>query len=714
MLLLPALILRLSAPAHALEGMWEPSQLADHAADLARLGWTGDPATLGRLDVAPLGAVASLDGCTASWVSTDGLLVTNHHCVIDYLSQAQKEGQNLIKTGFYAPTRAEELPGGDAARVYITTKVEDVTAAVLGRMPVTTDDVGRQQLIEDREKALIQACERTNANSRCDVHPFFEGQRYTLITRLELRDLRVVMAPPDMVGNYGDEVDNWHWPRHAGDFGFLRAYVGKDGKPADYSPDNVPYHPPLTMKIQPAGIEPGQFVMVAGYPWSTTRWLTSGEVARAATVELPKEIERFRWLMDEYARQIQADPKAEAPLTIPVNWTGNDLFADVGVVEAFARGGVVDAAKQRDAALTAWVQADPARKAKYGRALQDLASVVARRDAWSQRDEVIGTLERSDLVDAAARLYRLAQEREKPDAKRALGFQERDVDGIRDDLSSMQASLWLPLERAYLTKILLEAVTLPPDQQVASVTRWVGGTDAAAVDKAVARLFDHPALATTEGRLALVGVPAKQIEASTDGFLSLAVALAPYDAARRAEELEDGGALARLRPLYVEAFRAFDPARAYSDANQTLRITYGTVQGYAPRDGVIYTPQTTLEGVAAKAGPWPFDAPAPLLDAIRSGKRGPYVDPALGTVPVDFLSDLDITGGNSGSPTLNAKGELVGLAFDGNYEGIASDYAFDPKVARTIHVDIRYVLYYLDAVVHAKPLLQELGVQPAF
>jgi hypothetical protein len=220
-------------------------------------------------------------------------------------------------------------------------------------------------------------------------------------------------------------------------------------------------------------------------------------------------------------------------------------------------------------------------------------------------------------------------------------------------------------------------------------------------------------LATVEGRERWFAAGPGAFEAAKDGFLSLAVALRPYDEAREAEMKEDAGAAARLRPLYVEALRAFDPNRAYSDANGTLRVTFGTVQGYQPRDAVSYAPQTTVKGIVEKAGEWPFAAPAGLLAAIEAGKWGSWADPLLGTVPVDFLSDLDITGGNSGSPTLDARGRLVGLAFDGNAEGIASDWVFDPVVARTIHVDVRYILWYLDAVTQADGLIREMGLEPS-
>jgi hypothetical protein len=376
---------------------------------------------------------------------------------------------------------------------------------------------------------------------------------------------------------------------------------------------------------------------------------------------------------------------------------------------------VVEKATARDAALQAWIAADPARVAKWGDALTALDAVITRDDATYARDERLGWLGRSDLLEAAETLYRVARERQKPDAKRDIGFQERDLPRLRARMGAMQAGLHMETERRFVRQLLLELASLPADQQVPGLQAWLGvGTPGEQADRAVNRLFSSLALDTAEERDALFDAKPADIEASKDGFLSLAVALAPFGDAQRARGEETDGALARLRPAYIAALQAFDPTRAYPDANGTLRVTFGTVQGYDGEDAVRYLPQTRLEGIVAKVGPYPFDAPKGLIDAIQGGKRGAYADAALGSVPVNFLSDLDITGGNSGSPTVDAQGRLVGLAFDGNYEGIASDWMFDAVRARTIHVDVHYVLYYLDAVANADALLTELGVKPTW
>lgn len=711
------MLISLCALALAVEGMWEPSQLLSQGGPLRAAGYLDDPATLADLRGPPMGAIVSIGGCTASFVSDLGLLVTNHHCSVGMLQRAQKPGENLVETGFYAPTRDLERSAGAGARIWVTQNFEDVTAKVKGAVKDNTPDLARQERTEEVTKKLVADCERPGG-LRCRVASYYEGLRYTLIRQVELRDVRVVMAPPDSVGNYGDDIDNWHWPRHTGDFAFIRAYVGRDGKPAAYSPDNVPYAPPQRLTVSGRGPAPGEFVMIAGYPGGTSRWKTGLEVQREATLRLPTLLEHGGWLLAMLERRIAAEPASAALINVPRQGLSNAVFNAKGTAEGFARSRMVESAIARDAALKVWIAADPARAAKYGAPIRELESRIVARDADRERNTLMGWAGRSSMLSVARDLYRWSRERQKSDAKRETGYQDRDAPRFAARLIDMQASLYPPAERELLEHFFGKLLALPPERQPAELVAWMRATTPSAssndalVAGALERLFTNPALDTVEERQRWAAESPAQIENASDGFLSLAVALWPYDQAREREGKEDAGASTRLRPLFADALRTFDPKRVYPDANGTLRVSFGTVQGYAPRDAIAYGAQTRVEGIVEKAGPDPFDAPPALLAAIQAGKWGPYADPSLGSVPVDFLADLDITGGNSGSPTLDAKGRLVGLAFDSNYEGVAADYLFDSTLARSIHVDIRYVLFYLDAVAQADGLLRELGHEP--
>jgi hypothetical protein len=424
--------------------------------------------------------------------------------------------------------------------------------------------------------------------------------------------------------------------------------------------------------------------------------------------------------MHTYEAMVAENPALGAKLTVPRLGLGNAVFKGRGMLEGFARTDAVGRFRARDAALDAWIAADPARGAKWAAPLAELRAVITRRDADRPRDERMDWLGRSSMLSAARLLYKWSLEQAKPDALREPGFQDRDAPRVRAWLADLDASLQLDADRAVVEHFLRLVLALPPEQQPPELTRWLAETTPAAagnvdalVAGALARLYAAPALADRAARLAWFTREPGAFRAAADGFLSFAVALRPYDERRKAASDEDEGAFARLRPAFADALRTFDPARAYPDANSTLRVTFGTVGGYHPRDAVAYAPQTTLAGIVEKAGAWPFAAPPALLDAIRAARWGAYADPTLGIVPVDFLADLDITGGNSGSPTLDAKGRLVGLVFDSNYEGIASDWLHDPEMGRSVHVDVRYVLWYLDAVVGADALLVEMGVKPS-
>lgn len=703
----------------AVEGMWEPSQLPALGTQLTATGFVGDPSRLAEVGSAPLGAIASLGGCTASFVSASGLLVTNHHCVTGMLQRAQKPGENLLDTGFHAATRGEERSAGTGTRVFVTQDMVDVTARVVGSLRPKLGDRERTDAIEVNIKRLIATCE-SPGGLRCRVASFYEGLRYSLIRQVELRDVRVVMAPPEMVGNYGDEVDNWHWPRHTGDFSFIRAYVSPEGKPAEFSADNVPYVPAHHLTVSTRGVDPGSFVLLAGYPGTTRRWRTAFEVEQQASLALPSQVEHGGWVFDRLTATMATDPASASILGVPRLGLGNGVFRSKAMIEGFARADVVGRARSREAALDAWVAADPVRSARWSAPIAELRLTLSKREANWRRDELMGYVGRSDLLSAARSLYRWSIERPRPDAKREQGYQARDVPGARARFTDMQASLHLATDQAVFDHFLRLVLALPLAEQPAELLSWLeattplaGGNVDALVKGALARLYTDPELAEAPARLARFAESKKTLESASDGFLSLAVALRPYDLAREEEGKLDGGAYSRLRPAHAEALRTFDASRAYPDANGTLRVTFGTVKGYSPRDAVVYGSQTTLAGLVEKAGPWPFAAPPSLLAAIQAGRWGPYADAALGSVPVDFLSDLDITGGNSGSPTLNAEGQLVGLAFDSSYEGLASNWAFEDRFSRSVHVDVRYMLWYLDAVAQADGLLVEMGIAPS-
>ncbi len=700
-------------------GMWMPHQLASHAEKLKELGLQIDPALLTDPTSSVLGAVVSLGGCSASFVSPDGLVVTNHHCATGALQYNATPEHNLLKEGYLAKTRADEKSNGPTARVFVTNAVKEVTTEVLAGIDGIADDLARFKKIEARQKELVAACEKGRPGVRCNVARFYEGAQFYQIEQLELRDVRLVYAPSSGVGNYGGEIDNWRWPRHTGDVSFFRAYVGKDGKPADYAPDNVPYHPKQHLKLATSPLREGDLVFVAGYPGRTYQLKTKSEVDEAVEWSYP----RRRDLCDEYLKLLgevsKTDKEVAIRATPTVRGLGNALTNTKGQLEGLVKGGLAAKKAKVEADLRAFIEATPAEKATNATLLDEMAKAHAETAAHREPDAQLREIGQfTKLVGALNAVVRMAEERAKPDADRDPDYQERNWKRLEQAQVALDKSYHRTLDRAIM-KLALRRIAQHPEKERSPALALVLGkkppTDEA-IDKAVDALYATTKLEDSAARVALLNkATTADLKKNPEPLLKLALALRPLLKAADDRDDQYAGKMAVLKPRYVKALRDFTKAEIAPDANSTLRITYGTVRGYRPTpDAPVYRPFTMLSEVVAKnKDAEPFNAPARLIEAARAKKVGSYADAKLGEVPVDFLSDLHITGGNSGSATMNAKGEIVGLAFDGNYEAMASDWLFQPSITRTIHVDMRYVLWLMDAVDGADHLVKELGATPS-
>ncbi len=718
--ILPLLALSFCA-VHADEGMWRPRQIPELRERLTSMGMRIDPARLGDLLDYPMDAVVSLGGCTASFVSPDGLVITNHHCAYGSIQYNSTEERNLIEAGFLATSRAEELPGAPGSRVYVTVAATDVTSRVLDGLPVSLGGRERYQAIDDREKALVAECE-TDEGHRCRVASYNGGLEYELIKQLEIRDVRLVHAPGRSIGDYGGDVDNWMWPRHTGDYSFLRAWVGPDGKPADYAPGNVPYHPKHWLKVAAGGVADGSLVFAAGYPGRTSRYRLASEVENTFGWSYPTRTRLYRQWLDIIDHETADRPDAAIKYASIVSRLNNSMKNNEGMLNGYARSDMLERKRRTEGDLQRWIEADAGRRARYGSAIQDLRDLVAKDQAMREQDMYYQSLiGRTSILSAARTLYRLSVERTKPDIQREAGYQGRDLPRIRERLTRMDRSFTPEVDRAVLRRFILDYAVIPADQHVGAFDTWFGidgnRVDEAKLDARLEEMYSGTRLTDLKTRLSLMDADRSALDTSDDPFVRLAAHL--FESDMRIEEREKTleGEFQAARPRLMEAMIAWRAGRGeplYPDANGTLRITYGTVKGYTPRDAVDYEPFTTADGIVEKnTGEDPFDPPASEVAAIRAKRFGPYAAAGLGTLPVDFLTTLDSTGGNSGSPTLDANGELAGLLFDGNWESIIADWDFIPSITRSIHVDIRYVLWVMDEIAGAHDLIREMGVTPA-
>ncbi len=703
------------------EGMWTPAQLPELAGELKRLGLELDPSGLTDLTAHPMNAVISLGGCTASFVSPAGLVITNHHCAYGAIQHNSTEDDNLFERGFLAESQDAELSAGPGRRVLVTVEFTDVTERVLGGLPSDLSGRARYQAIEEREKALVAECER-DAGHRCRVASFYGGLEYWQVKQLEIRDVRLVYAPPESIDKYGGDVDNWMWPRHTGDFAFYRAYVGPDGKPADHSEDNVPYRPRHFLRVAPQGLAAGDLVLVAGYPGNTNRYRLAREVRNRIEWYYPTRRRLLLNLLETIETATADRPDAAIKYAGLMAGLNNASKNYEGMLDGFAKSDIIERKQALERRLRAWIVGDPARRARYLDVLDGLERLVEKRQADRERsmfyESFVG---RSSLLSTARTLYRLSRERQQPDAEREPGYQERDLRRIRERLTRMDRSFDPAVDRAAWSRFIRDYAAIPVEQHVAPFDAWFGiaGTtvDEARLQARLDEMYGKTKLGELDVRLALMEAEPSALERSDDPFIRLAVQLFPADMELEERDKDLAGRFSLLRPQYMAALVAYlgEQGRpVYPDANGTLRVTYGTVEGYSPRDALRYTPFTTLQGLLEKqTGEDPFDSPAPLLEAVRERRFGPYRVEALDSVPVNFLSTVDTTGGNSGSPTLNGRGELVGLLFDGNWESIIADWDFIPRITRSIHVDIRYVLWVMSEIDQAHHLLRELGARHA-
>ena len=705
-----------SANARADEGMWMPSQLPEIAAQLRAAGFKGDPAGLAELAKPPMNAVVKVGGATGAFVSKDGLVLTNHHValgVIQYNSGKTADGRerDLIANGFIAADRAAELPANPDYRVLVTTGFDKVTDRILGEAR------GRQgrayyDAVDAATKAVVAECEQ-DAGYRCSVANMYYGTDFYLIKQLELRDIRLVYAPPDAIGNYGDEVDNFVWPRHSGDFTMLRAYVGKDGKPAGYAADNVPYAPPAHLQVSTDHVRDGDYAMLAGYPGTTFRHRMASEFANQIDWQLPARVALYDGMIRTIEAAVAKDAEAKVLYAAQVASLKNNLKRAQGELDGLRRSDAVHVRREDEAAMLAWLgkQVD----AQSIRADIDAAQAVLQQAvAMRERDQLLGVIRsQTQLLRAALTLQRLALERGKPDAQRESGYQQRDETLIAGALKQVQRRYDPVVEKALLADLLGQYQKLPGAQHVAEFDA-VFGTTPAQLSSRLDALYAGTRLGDEAGRMGLMQSTADALQASDDTLLQAAATLTP--ALIRLEEAAKArdGELLRLRPAYMRAligYRQSQGLAVYPDANSTLRVSYGKVSTMAPRDGVAYVPLTTVQGILEKhTGTAPFDAPKPLRDAIARGDFGSTADPRAKTQAVDFLTNLDTTGGNSGSPVLDANGKLIGLNFDSNWEAVSASWMFDPRYKRAIHVDMRYLRWLLAKVYPAPHLLREMNL----
>ncbi|KPJ61116.1 MAG: hypothetical protein AMJ46_03610 [Latescibacteria bacterium DG_63] len=698
------------------EGIWLPQKLPDEIlSEMRERGCELTQEDIFNIEGTGVSnAVVNL-GATGSFVSPEGLILTNHHVAFGAVQRMSTPEKNYIEQGFLAKTKDEEVPALGYI-VYVVQTVDDVTERILSAIDPSMSHLERYNAIERRTKEIIRERE-ADRDVYCEVHSFFGGAEYLLYTFLKIKDVRVVYVPSRSIGEYGGDIDNWMWPRHTGDFSFLRAYVAPGGKTTEFSEDNVPYRPKTYLKIAPEGLADGDFALVIGFPGRTNRYLTSHALADFENFEYPQNIRLYKQMLAVLEKEAAADPIGAVRVASRIKGTNNRLKNNEGMLEGFKKFNLVERQKENERQFLAKVKGDPEMSEKYGTLLHDLGSLYAERSEHAMKDLLLDfALYRSSLLGQAMLLYKWSNEKQKDDLDRDPGFMDRRIPDLKRSLRLFQTQLHVGSDRELMKMFLREFADLPEGQRVGALEDILADRSGAELDESLESflegLYGNTKLVERAERLRMFDLSHDELMREEDSFIELAAKLYEENEARIDRGKSFSGALKVLAPKWIDAIAAASERILYSDANGTMRLNFGNVKGYHPRDAVYFEPFTTFQGVADKhTGVAPFDCPERILELAASERDNSYVSTDLGDVPVNLLTTHDSTGGNSGSPLLNARGELVGCLFDGNYESMTSDFLFQDDVTRSIHVDIRYVLFVADFVDNAHNVLRELGLK---
>ncbi len=699
----------------AVEGMWQPHQLLNLADDVKAKGLEIPVENISDLNKHPMTAMVSLGFCSASFVSDSGLIITNHHCAYGAVQYNSTAENNLIDNGFYAQELSDELPGGPGLYVYVTQDIQDVSEQMIEALEGLHGQA-RFDEMDKQEKKLISSCESKDV-FRCSVRAFHGGLKFYLIKQLQIKDVRLVYAPNDSIGKYGGDIDNWMWPRHTGDFSFLRAYVSPTGESVEFSKDNIPYHSAAYLQVNPKGLEEGDFAMVLGYPGRTSRHKLAQEVESSVLWRYPKVIKSYKKYIELIEKESAIRPEVGVKYASRMAGINNYMKNSEGMLDGFKNPVPLQKKIEAEEKFKQWLQEN--NKKVASQALQQLTELLESKKAHRERDYYIGQFRRGTLVSTAHRLYRLAVEKNKQDKERNSSYQKRNWQRIANRVARIDRSFDAKMDRKLTQYILNEYAQLPKQERLAEFDKIFGikgnEKDAKRISKKLDQLYVHTDLTDKNKRMQWLDKDAKEFEKSKDSFIQLAIQMFPINMKKEKQDESYSAALQEARMNYMQAYLDYAEQQGlpiYADANSTLRVTYGNVMGYSPQDAIVKLPFTTLNGILQKdTGVEPFDAPQKQLDAITAHNYGDYYNENINSVPVNFLTDLDITGGNSGSPTLDAQARLVGLAFDGNYESINADWIFNKELTRTIHVDIRYILWIMDVIDNTQRLLTEMGVR---
>lgn len=712
LLAIVALLIFFNAFAVPDEGMWLPMLVKRlNAEDMAKHGCKLTPEEIYQVNQTALkDAIVSLEFCTAEIVSENGLLFTNHHCAYSAIQENSSLEHNYLDNGFWAKSFGEELkiPGQTAS---ILVRMEDVTAEVLKGIDENTSAGDRSKMVGDAIKEIAKKASE-EGKYKAVVKDMFNGNEYYLFIYETFKDVRLVGAPPQSIGKFGGDTDNWMWPRHTGDFSLLRIYANKENKPAEYSPDNVPYKAKHVIPVSLKGYKEGDFAMIMGFPGRTNRYITSPAMELQMQYINPVQIKLFGKKLETWKKDMNADTKVRIQYSSKHATLANSWKYYIGQNEGLERLGVIGQRKKEEEAFTTWANSSESTK-KYAGILKEYSSLV---DSYK---DVVAQLFYLNFAgkscEASALIKYLNKVKEevskKPIDAKALNASIEDAKKFAEDFYkdyNATTDYHVVCEMLMLYMNDISASKLPP--AIAKISSAKGKNNEEKIKNWASKLFDKSIFTSKEKFDKWLSKPnAKSLD--KDPLVVFTNELTQFSSATISPAQQKYvSQTEQLKRTYLEGLFKFKKEhKFYPDANSTERLTYGNVRAYAPRDAVNFNYYTTTDGILQKASKEKssdFYVPESLIELIKKKDFGSYAE--NGELKVAFLTNNDITGGNSGSPVMNDKGELIGIAFDGNWEAMTGDLVFDPELKRTICVDIRYVLFIMDKYAGATNLVNEM------
>jgi len=646
-------------------------------------------------------------GCTAEIVSSQGLILTNHHCGYGSIQSHSTVEHDYLQDGFWAMSKEEELPNPNLAVTFLI-RIEDVSGQILANVKQGMSETERTAAISNARQAIEKKAGEGN-NYRTSVGSFYGGNYFYLLVYERYTDVRLVGAPPSSIGKFGFDTDNWEWPRHTGDFSVFRVYSAPDGKPASYAKENIPLKPKYFLPVSIKDRNKGDFAMILGYPGRTNRYMTSYEVNEQLQIVHPDRI-KIRGIKQEiWMKDMQADQKVNIQYSAKYSGSSNYWKYSIGQKSSLEKLGVKTKKEELENQFNNWVVATPDRKAKYGEALNMIKTAIEGRaeyyNALQYLNECLQGCELLSMNRSATSLITALKSGDNQKISDAVSqVKNSSSDFYKDYNSSTDNKSMKAMLKLYRTDV---PAKFHPDFYVKVVDKKFKGN----IDKFVDYMFARSVFVNEAKLNAFLNKPVlKTLETDPVYLTATSIYKVGADVSKGSSQFDAG--LATGKRLWVAALMEMVPEKTqYPDANSTMRLSYGTVQDYDPRDAVTYKYYTTLQGVVDKykPGDYEFDLPKRLIDLNNKKEYGRYGS-SKGYMPVCFLTANDITGGNSGSPVMNGNGELIGLAFDGNWESMSGDIAYEPELQRTIIVDIRYVLWIMDIYSGAKHLVDEMTI----